>query len=277
MQIAILSGKGGTGKTLLSVNLSYLAENGTYVDCDVEEPNGLLYYQLENKKTEEVSIKIPVVNHDLCNGCEKCTDFCKFNALAFILDKVRVFKDLCHSCGGCKLVCPTNAISEIDKTVGYIHSGKIFDTNIYSGEMIVGLESGIPIIDELLNQVKNSSRNVFIDSPPGNGCSVMESIRDSNYCLLIAEPTIFGLHNLNMVYNLVKVFNKKVGIVINKASENSIIEDYALENNVNIIGRIPMDLELGRINSEGKIVASYDEYKPLFTDILTNIYKELNL
>ena len=199
MQIAILSGKGGTGKTLLSVNLSYLAENGTYVDCDVEEPNGLLYYQLENKKTEEVSIKIPVVNHDLCNGCEKCTDFCKFNALAFILDKVRVFKDLCHSCGGCKLVCPTNAISEIDKTVGYIHSGKIFDTNIYSGEMIVGLESGIPIIDELLNQVKNSSRNVFIDSPPGNGCSVMESIRDSNYCLLIAEPTIFGLHNLNMV------------------------------------------------------------------------------
>ncbi|MCK5732465.1 MAG: ATP-binding protein [Tenericutes bacterium] len=277
MQIAVLSGKGGTGKTLVSVNLAYLAKNATYVDCDVEEPNGLLYYQLKNKVTEEVTIKIPVVDHDACNGCEKCTAFCKFNALAFILDKVRVFKDLCHSCGGCKLVCPTNAISETDKTVGYIHSGNMFETNVFAGKMLVGLESGIAIIDNLLNKVKGSSETVIIDSPPGNGCSVMESIRDADYCLLIAEPTIFGLHNLNMVYNLAKVFKKKVGLVINKFSNNNLIENYALKNNINIVGKIPMDLELGRMNSEGEIVASHDKYKPIFTSLLNNIYKEINL
>ncbi|XFA98532.1 4Fe-4S binding protein [Candidatus Izemoplasma sp. B36] len=277
MQIAVLSGKGGTGKTLLSVNLSYLADNATYVDCDVEEPNGLLYYKLKEKQTEDVKIKIPVINHEECIGCEKCTNFCKFNALAYILDKVRVFKDLCHSCGGCKLVCPTGAISEVDKVVGYVHSGSMFDTKIYSGEMIVGVESGVPIIDNLLKKVEDSDRLVFVDSPPGNGCSVMESIKDADYCLLIAEPTIFGLHNLNMVYKLAKVFDKKIGLVINKYTDNNMINNYAKENNIKIVGTIPMDLELGKLNSEGEIVASNSKYKPIFNDILKTIKKELVL
>ena len=277
MQVAVLSGKGGTGKTLLSVNLSYLADNSTYIDCDVEEPNGLLYYKLEKKTTQDIKIKIPKIDHDKCIGCEKCTNFCKFNALAYILDKVRVFKDLCHSCGGCKLVCPTGAISEIDKVVGHVYSGEIDSTQIYTGEMIVGVESGIPIIDNLLSKVKDSNRFVFVDSPPGNGCSVMESIKDANYCLLIAEPTIFGLHNLNMVYNLAKKFDKKIGLVINKYTNDNIINDFAIEHNINIIGTLPMDLDLGRLNSEGYIVSKDLRYKPLFSSILENIKKEFSL
>ena len=275
MQVAVLSGKGGTGKTLLSVNLSYVAKNSTYVDCDVEEPNGLLYYKLENKITEDIKIKIPKIDHEKCIGCEKCTNFCKFNALAYILDKVRVFKDLCHSCGGCKLVCPTGAISEVDKVVGFVHSGEIDDTKIHTGEMIVGVESGIPIIENLLSKVKDSERFVFVDSPPGNGCSVMESIKDADYCLLIAEPTIFGLHNLNMVYKLVKKFNKKVGLVINKYTGDNIINDFSKENKINVVGIIPMNLELGSINSEGMIVSKEAKFKSIFTSILDNIEKEL--
>ena len=277
MQIAILSGKGGTGKTLLSVNLSYLADNSTYVDCDVEEPNGLLYYQIDNLKKDDVTIKIPVINHDKCTKCQKCTNFCKFNALAFILDKVIVFNELCHSCGGCQIVCPTGAITEVAKEIGYIHSGKYENTEVISGEMKIGVESGVPIIGELLKKVENSSRLVFVDSPPGNGCSVMESIQDAEYCILVAEPSIFGLHNLNMVYKLAKGFNKKIGIVINKTNGDSIINDFAKENKIEIIGEIPMNFELGKINSEGGIVAKNPKFRPYFINILNKIYKEVSV
>lgn len=275
MIIAILSGKGGTGKTLLSVNLSYLAENSTYIDCDVEEPNGLLYYKLENESEESVYVDMPVIDHSKCDGCRICTNFCKFNALAFIKGEVKVYEDLCHSCGGCKLVCPQSAISETKKAIGKISSGNYENTKVFSGEMSVGEESGVPIIKALLNKIDNRNEMVFIDSPPGNGCTVMESISEADYCVLVAEPSIFGLHNLNMVYHLARVFDKKIGLVINKATENQIINDYAKKNNINVIGEIPMNFELGKLNSEGKIVSKNPVFKQLFKDILDNIYKEV--
>ncbi len=276
MQVAVLSGKGGTGKTLVSVNLSYLAKDSVYVDCDVEEPNGLLYYKLKDTAQEHVNVKIPVVNHEQCIGCKQCTEFCEFNALAYILEKVRVFKDLCHSCGGCKLVCPQNAITEFDRSIGKITSGFYNETEVFSGKMNVGIESGVPIIKELLKKVLNKKKDVFIDSPPGNGCSVMESISDADYCLLVAEPSIFGLHNLKMVYALVKVFNKNIGLVINKCNDDDIIKDFAKANKIKIVGEIPMDLELGRLNSNGEIVSKYSQYSWLFKDILNNVYKEVS-
>lgn len=276
MIVAVLSGKGGTGKTLLSVNLSYLAKNSTYIDCDVEEPNGLLYYKLEKENTELVFVDMPVIDHAKCDGCRICTNFCKFNALAIIKGKVKVYDDLCHSCGGCKLVCPQKAITETKKSVGKVISGIYEDTEVISGEMTVGEESGVPIIKALLKKIIDKNKTVFIDSPPGNGCTVMESISEADYCVLVAEPSIFGLHNLNMVYNLAKVFNKKIGLVINKTSDNKIINNFASENNIKIIGEIPMDLVMGKLNSEGNIVSKNIEFKNLFSDILSNIYKEVN-
>ena len=276
MNIAVLSGKGGTGKTLLSVNLSYLADNSVYVDCDVEEPNGLLYYKIDDLKEEPVFTKIPVINHDLCDGCRICTDFCKFNALAYIKGKVKVYTDLCHSCGGCKLVCPQNAITEVDNSLGLVKSGIYEGTYVFSGELKVGEQTGVPIIDKLLDEASKLNKTVFIDAPPGNGCPVMESISDADYCILVAEPSIFGLHNLNMVYNLAKVFKKKIGLVINKFTGDPIIHDFAKKNSIEIIGEIPMDFELGKLNSEGEIVSKYPKYKELFSNILKNIYKEVN-
>jgi MinD superfamily P-loop ATPase len=275
MNIAILSGKGGTGKTLLSVNLSYVAENSAYVDCDVEEPNGLLYYKINSLEEESILVKIPVINHDLCDGCRICSTFCKFNALAFIKGKIKVYNDLCHSCGGCMLVCPQNAITENDYSIGKVKSGRYEDTLVYSGELKVGEESGVPIIKDLLTKTANLNRTIFVDSPPGNGCTVMESISEADYCILVAEPSIFGLHNLNMVYNLAKVFNKRIGLVINKATSNPIINEFALENDVKIIGEIPMDFELGKLNSNGEIVSKYPKYRKLFLNILNNIYREV--
>lgn len=275
MVIAVLSGKGGTGKTLLSVNLSYLAKKSMYIDCDVEEPNGLLYYQMDKQNKESVYVDIPVIDHSKCDGCRKCTDFCKFNALAYINGRVRLYDDLCHSCGGCSLVCPLGAITETKKEIGSIVSGTYESTSVYSGEMIVGEESGVPIIKALLSKIQDKNQAVFIDSPPGNGCTVMESISEADYCVLVAEPSIFGLHNLNMVYHLAKVFNKKMGLVINKATESKIINDYAEENDIKILGEIPMDLTFGKFNSEGYIVAKKPEYKPLFENILNHIFEEV--
>lgn len=148
MKIAVLSGKGGTGKTFVSVNLAEVLEEGVYVDCDVEEPNGHLFFKPVWLEIDYITRKLPTIDQDICNGCRVCTDFCKFNALAYIADKVIVFEEICHSCSGCTLFCPQNAITEKDKD------------------------------------------HVVIDCPPGSACSVMENIKDADYCLLVAEPTI---------------------------------------------------------------------------------------
>jgi len=277
MQIAVLSGKGGTGKTLVSVNLARLAKDSIYVDCDVEEPNGLLYFKIPNIEEEIVYTKYPVIDHDKCIGCRKCTNFCQFNAMAFILGKVRVFKELCHSCGGCKIVCPAKAIEEKEKEIGKIKHGYHDSTEVFSGEMVLGEESGVPIIKALLNKVENSNKTIFIDSPPGNGCSVMESIRDADYCILAAEPSIFGLYNLNMVYQLTKNFQKKVGLVINKSTDDNLIREFAAENEVKILGEIPMDLELAKINSEGNFVSQISRLGTIFEDILAQALSEVSL
>ena len=276
MIIAVLSGKGGTGKTLLSVNLSCLHKDSIYVDCDVEEPNGFLYFKPDNIEVKKVYNYVPIIDIDKCNGCGECVEFCKFNALINIKGNVKVFPDLCHSCGGCSLVCKENAITEKKHCIGYIKSAEVEKKKIFSGELVVGEESGVPIIKELLENLdSDSNKMIFIDSPPGNGCTVMESIKIADYCILVSEPSIFGLHNLEMFYKLKNVFNKRVGLVINKASKNKLINNFASENNINIIGEIPWDLELGRRNSNGEILVKSLEYKNVFEDILNNLLKEV--
>ena len=219
LKIAVLSGKGGTGKTLVSVNLAYTAKKALYLDCDVEEPNGHLFFKPDNLTKEDVSVKIPYVNDYLCNGCRKCVDFCKFNALAYINNKVKVFSEVCHSCGGCIEVCPESAISEINKSIGKIEKGNLEDVTVVSGILNTGEASGVPIIKAMIDDKNINEQVNIVDCPPGSACIVMESIKDADYCIMVAEPTIFGRHNLKMVYDLVKLFDKPHGVVLNKCLE----------------------------------------------------------
>ena len=290
MNIAVLSGKGGTGKTLLSVNMAAASESATYIDCDVEEPNGYLFFKPEEIVEENVSVKIPEVNKELCSGCRKCVDFCKFNALAFIKKAPIVFGDICHSCGGCSLLCPENAITEKDKVIGKIEKGKSQGMDVYTGILNTGEVSGVPIIEKLLEENRKSSSNgevsnniegneklSIIDCPPGSACIVMESIKDADFCVLVAEPTAFGAHNLEMVYELVSLFGKSFGVVLNKCldGENP-SEEFCKEKGIKILGRVPFEKELGGLNSNAKIAARESErYNKLFKNILETVKGEV--
>lgn len=290
MNIAVLSGKGGTGKTLLSVNMAAASESATYIDCDVEEPNGYLFFKPEEIVEENVSVKIPEVDKELCSGCRKCVDFCKFNALAFIKKAPIVFGDICHSCGGCSLLCPENAITEKDKVIGKIEKGKSQGIDVYTGILNTGEVSGVPIIEKLLEENRKTSSNgevsnnlegnerlSIIDCPPGSACIVMESIKDADFCVLVAEPTAFGAHNLEMVYELVSLFGKPFGVVLNKCldGENP-SEEFCKEKGIKILGRVPFEKELGELNSNAKIAARESErYNKLFKNILETVKGEV--
>lgn len=278
MKIAILSGKGGTGKTLLAVNLAAAAMDAGYVDCDVEEPNGHLFFKPDLLGEEEVTVKIPQVDDKLCDGCRLCVEFCRYNALAYS-GRLIIFDDICHSCGGCVLLCPQHALTEQDKTIGKVRRGKSEDVDVISGIMNSGEASGVPIIDRLQEYIEamdKEEKHVFIDCPPGSSCIVMDSIKNADYCILVAEPSIFGVHNLQMVHELVKLFSKDYGVILNKCQKGeNLAEEYCLNNNINILGRIPFDPELGLINSNGKIaVRESVKYHDFFSQLLGTVLKE---
>ncbi|MDQ7095362.1 ATP-binding protein [Desulfosporosinus sp. PR] len=277
MRIAVLSGKGGTGKTLVAVNLAASAKEASYIDCDVEEPNGHLFFRPRVFASEKVSVGIPAVDENLCTGCRLCVDFCKFNALAYINNKLLVFAEVCHSCGGCMLFCPEKALAEKENILGEVQRGISGNVAVITGILNTGKESGVPIIKKLLNNMAKKEDLTFVDCPPGSACIVMESIKDADYCLLVAEPTLFGVHNLNMVYELVKLFNKPHGVVLNKClQEENPVEKFCHEKGLNILGRIPFDSELGTLNSKALIsVRENEAYRDMFSSLLQIVTEEV--
>lgn len=274
--IAILSGKGGTGKTFIAVNLAASASAAYYLDCDVEEPNGHLFLQPEDVKCEPVTVLIPTVDKQLCSACRRCVEFCKFNALALVLDQLLVFEEICHSCGGCLLVCPQGALEEKKKEIGRIERGKTGNVEMLTGILNTGEITGVPIIEQLLKIKRKPEVTTFIDCPPGAACSVLESIVDADYCLIVVEPTSFGLHNFRLVYELTRCLGKKAGVVVNKWwGDYEPVKRFCREQGISILAEIPYDSELARLNNAGKIVAREKaEYAKLFAELLALTIKE---
>lgn len=280
MKIAVLSGKGGTGKTLVSVNLAELAGEALYLDCDVEEPNGYLFFKPQQLESQAVTVKIPVVDQEKCTGCRQCVDFCQFNALAYIKDRLIVFEEICHSCGGCALVCPEKAFTEKDKEIGRIERGVSGHVQVHTGILNPGEESGTPIINCLLGDSDDHSDLLtVIDCPPGTSCIVMDTVAGADYCVLVAEPTIFGAHNLAMVHELVTLMGKPFGVVLNKIQEgDNPSGQFCKDKEIPVLGRIPFDQKLGLLNSNGAIAVREDEaYRKIFSDLLAAIRKEAGL
>lgn len=284
MKIAVLSGKGGAGKTLIATNLAAALKNSLYVDCDVEEPNGHIFFNATDTAEQEVQITLPTFAADKCVGCKKCVEFCRFNALVFIKKKPIVFGEVCHSCGGCQMVCPTGAITEAPRTIGQLKlaQAQLSTANgkptkslpIITGVLNPGEASGVPVIKaaEKAAFAQNASYTI-IDCPPGSACPVLESVEAADFCLLVTEPTTFGMHNLQMVHELATLLGKPCGLVINKYQENyAPLEEYCLEHKLPIVLRIPFSKQLAEKISHGKLAYIHDaEFANLIDELAKSI------
>lgn len=277
LRIAVLSGKGGTGKTFVSTNLANVGKNTIYIDCDVEEPNGSFFIPMKNPNYTNVTVKIPMVNPILCTGCRMCTSFCQFNALAMINNQIKVFEEVCHSCGGCSLVCEAKAITEKNKIIGVITEDNSQTPMIRSGKLNIGEESGVPIIHQLL-KMPHSQEVEIIDSPPGTSCSVVESISQADYCIIVGEPTLFSLENLKMVVNLVRGLQIPFGIVINKEHEDdNLLRAYAKKEKINILQSFPYKSDFALLTSKGELVTNHNNViQKQFIDLFEATIKEIS-
>lgn len=268
MNIGVLSGKGGTGKTLLSTNLA-VTMNGTYVDCDVEEPNGFIFLKPESIKSHEVQVDYPVIYVDLCTLCGRCVEFCQFNALAKT-KKIFVFEKLCHSCGGCKMVCPTDAIKYEKRKIGIIDQGTSGYIKCKRGILEIGEAMAVPVIKELLEGLDKELN--IIDCAPGTSCNVVTSLEHVDKAVLITEPTEFGLHDFKRAVELCKIFEIPHGVVINRVTEeDNIISSYCKENDIEILSSIPYEKNIAEIYSRGELISESDEYKSIFTELIEKI------
>lgn len=273
MIISVASGKGGTGKTTISTNLALSLEGDVkLLDCDVEEPNAHLFIKPRIEQKETVHTFVPKIDEQLCNGCKKCAEICRFNALSVIGTKVLVFPELCHSCYGCLEVCDQNAILENTRELGFVEKGTRNSLSFVHGCMRIGEAMSPPLIRKVRDEIKEGDFAI-IDAPPGTSCPVITSMKDTDFVLLVTEPTPFGLHDLTLAVEAVKLLGIPCGLVINRSDiGDGKVHDYAAKENVPILMEIPFDRKIAEIYSRGKIlVEELPEWKESFISLHKSI------
>ena len=252
MIISIASGKGGTGKTTVATNLALsLGEGVRLVDCDVEEPNCHLFLQPEITESEKVTVFVPVISQEACTGCKKCAEICRFRALTVVRGKVLVFPELCHSCGGCLEVCPEGAVLEGSREIGTMESGFCGVLGFGQGRLRVGEAMSPPLIRKV-RAASHGAETVIIDAPPGTSCPVITAMQGSDFVLLVTEPTPFGLHDLILAVEAVRVLGIPFGVVINRADMgDDEVGKYALRQGIPVLLEIPFDRKIAEAYSRG--------------------------
>ena len=272
MILSIASGKGGTGKTTVATNLALSIRKCQLVDCDVEEPNSNIFVKTKIVNSENISVKYPEIDKKKCDYCGMCSEFCAYNALAVVKSNVLVFPELCHSCGGCELVCPKDAIMWKQRIIGRLEHGQTNDIDFYQGILNVGEMQAIPVIKALKRKV-DRSKNVIIDVPPGTSCPVIESINGSDYCILVTEPTPFGLHDLKLAVEVVRHMNIPFGVVINRDGiGNNKVETYCKAENIPILLKIPERKKIANLYSKGiALVTDVYQWREMFGQVFDDI------
>ena len=273
MIISIASGKGGTGKTTIATSLALsLNSSVQFLDCDVEEPNAHIFLKPKIKQTKTVSIPVPKIDESLCTFCGRCSEICAYNAIAVLKDKVLTFPHLCHGCGGCSLLCPQKAIKEVEKQIGIIEIGCADDLQFVHGKLNIGEVMSPPLIRAVKEYI-NPTRTVIIDSPPGTSCPVIESVKKSNFCMLVTEPTPFGLNDLILAVEVLRKLNIPFGVVINRSDiGDGKVYDYCKRENVTTLMQIAFKKEIAIAYSNGiPIVQKFPEYKKEFKDVYQRI------
>lgn len=277
MIIAVASGKGGTGKTTVAVSLALSLDNVQLVDCDVEEPNAAIFLMPEIDEKNPVTMPVPQVDESICSGCGKCSELCAYNALVVIGTKVLVFPNMCHGCGGCMRICPEHAITETPREIGMIEKGTAGSMAFMQGILNVGDPMATPIIGHLRTQL-DQSKIVILDSPPGTSCPVIETVRGSDFCILVTEPTPFGLHDLQLAIETVRELHVPFGVIINCAGiGDDAVEEYCSRENISLLMKIPWDRRIAEGYSRGEpVVMVTPELKQQFQNLYATITSAVN-
>ncbi|MGE4468952.1 MAG: P-loop NTPase [Desulfovibrio sp.] len=260
MNIAIASGKGGTGKTTVAVNLAaYLSRKGvpvSFVDCDVEEPNAHFFLSapLQDERTERVPV--PVIDEDTCLGesCKKCVELCRFKALICMAGHMMAFPELCHSCGLCEMACPVNAVSEGTRDIGVSSVGHAQGITYYQGLLRIGEAMAPPLI-KAIKQRAGQQGLTLLDCPPGASCPVVCSLQGADFAVLVAEPTPFGLHDLDIAVQLLRELDVPFGVVLNRAGMgDDRVETYLERENIPLLGSLPHERSAAQAYSKGVLL-----------------------
>jgi MinD superfamily P-loop ATPase len=278
--IAVASGKGGTGKTTVAVNLALALGDVQFIDCDVEEPNAHLFLKpILTEKTPARSM-VPEIIEERCAYCGKCAEVCAFNCIAVIPPNagmkggVLVFPNLCHSCGACSLLCPEGAIREAHREIGVVEAGQTGAIRFAHGRLHVGEAMSPPLIRQVKKHV-DRTRTTIIDAPPGTSCPVINALEGSDYCLLVTEPTPFGLNDLVLAVEVLKVMGIPHGLVINRCDiGDEGVETYARDNGIPVLMRIPFNRAIAELYSRGlNIVEAEETYAGKFRGLYEAIRK----
>jgi len=277
MRIAFASGKGGTGKTTIAVNLAYfLVSSGRqvqYLDCDVEEPNGHIFLKPESREKRTVSVMIPVIDQGKCTSCGECSTKCQFSALVTLPGNTLIFPELCHGCGLCLKVCPYGALREGARVIGHIEKGvSVHGIETVSGALNVGEPMAGPVIQEVKKEYTPESIQI-IDAPPGTSCPVVKTISDVDCVVLVTEPTPFGLHDLKIAVAVAEKLDKPVGVVINRENGGfAPLADYLDEKGLPVLAALPEMRDISECYSMGKLILqALPAYTEQFDRLTVNI------
>ena len=275
--VAIASGKGGTGKTTIAVNLaaSYarMGRRVQYLDCDVEEPNGHIFLKPKIDHSQIVTVDVPQVDLKKCTGCGKCSEICQYSAIIHLKENnVLTFEQLCHSCGGCLRVCPADAIKQKPLNIGDIEFGKTGEIDFIGGKLCIGYVRTVSLIKEVKRHIRQDSLAI-IDVPPGTSCPVVEAVKGVDFVLLVTEPTPFGLNDLKLAVGLVRKMNLPFAVIINRYGiGDDEVEKYCKTENIEIALKLPDDRRIAEAYSTGQMVIDVlDKYKKLFNDFVQKV------
>ena len=275
MIISVASGKGGTGKTLVATSLALSLKDSHKVmllDCDVEEPNAHVFLKSAIASSEAVFIPVPKVDEERCTRCGKCAEVCAYNAIAVLGEHVLTFPQLCHGCGACSYLCPEKAISEEPREMGVVEWGQADGLEFVHGKLTVGEAMAPPVIRKVKEHTNNDG-TVIIDVPPGTSCPVVEAVKDSDFCLLVTEPTPFGLSDLVLAVETTRQLDIPCGVVLNRAGVGDAkVEEYCRKEDIPVLLTIPLDTEIARLYSKGvPLVEGMPQWKGSFRKLFDSI------